>query len=208
MTSGARISLARRQQILTLLVAVAAIAFPLVHDNDADIDSAGERRGLCHAGAGSQHRRRVRRPARPWLRGVLRHRRLYLRHPDLVPGDAALGTVLGAVRVAGTGAAHPEPRRRPGAFHRVVLDHAAGVGTDRSRLRRAVRRPHPAPARRLSGDRHTRVWGDRADRRAQRRFLTNGAAGLNGIQAPQLFGHSFGVAAWPYYYVAIAWWRC
>ncbi len=34
--------------------------------------------------------------------------------------------------------------------------------------------------------------------------LTNGAAGLNGVQAPRLFGHSFGVAATPYYYVAIA----
>jgi branched-chain amino acid transport system permease protein len=34
--------------------------------------------------------------------------------------------------------------------------------------------------------------------------VTNGAAGLNGVQAPRLLGHSFGVAAWPYYYVAIA----
>ncbi len=34
--------------------------------------------------------------------------------------------------------------------------------------------------------------------------LTNGAAGLNGVQAPMLFGHSFGVSATPYYYVAIA----
>ncbi len=34
--------------------------------------------------------------------------------------------------------------------------------------------------------------------------LTNGAAGLNGIAAPHVFGHSFGVNATPYYYVAIA----
>jgi branched-chain amino acid transport system permease protein len=34
--------------------------------------------------------------------------------------------------------------------------------------------------------------------------LTNGAAGLNGVQAPRLFGWSFGVDATPYYYVAIA----
>jgi branched-chain amino acid transport system permease protein len=34
--------------------------------------------------------------------------------------------------------------------------------------------------------------------------LTNGAAGLNGVAAPQLFGHSFGVNSTPYYYVAIA----
>src|ERR1700723_1620273 len=35
-----RVPLARRQQILTLLVAVAAVAFPLLHNNDADVDSA------------------------------------------------------------------------------------------------------------------------------------------------------------------------
>jgi branched-chain amino acid transport system permease protein len=34
--------------------------------------------------------------------------------------------------------------------------------------------------------------------------VTNGAAGLNGIAAPSLFGNSFGVDAWPYYYVALA----
>ena len=33
--------------------------------------------------------------------------------------------------------------------------------------------------------------------------VTNGAMGLNGIAPPSLFGHSFGVAAWPYYYVAV-----
>ena len=31
--------------------------------------------------------------------------------------------------------------------------------------------------------------------------LTNGAAGLNGVAAPRLFGWSFGVDARPYYYV-------
>jgi branched-chain amino acid transport system permease protein len=34
--------------------------------------------------------------------------------------------------------------------------------------------------------------------------VTNGAAGLNGIQAPHLFGWSFGVSATPYYYVGMA----
>jgi branched-chain amino acid transport system permease protein len=33
--------------------------------------------------------------------------------------------------------------------------------------------------------------------------LTNGAAGLNGVAAPRLFGWSFGVDSTPYYYVAI-----
>ena len=34
--------------------------------------------------------------------------------------------------------------------------------------------------------------------------VTNGAAGLNGVQAPTLFGYSFGVQATPYYYVGLA----
>jgi branched-chain amino acid transport system permease protein len=34
--------------------------------------------------------------------------------------------------------------------------------------------------------------------------VTNGAAGLNGVQAPRLFGYNFGVDATPYYYVGLA----
>ena len=34
--------------------------------------------------------------------------------------------------------------------------------------------------------------------------VTNGAMGLNGVAAPQLFGWSFGVDAMPYYYVGLA----
>ncbi|MGI4954277.1 MAG: branched-chain amino acid ABC transporter ATP-binding protein/permease [Janthinobacterium lividum] len=33
--------------------------------------------------------------------------------------------------------------------------------------------------------------------------VTNGAAGLNGVQAPRLFGQSFGVESTPYYYVGL-----
>ncbi|MBV9655886.1 MAG: branched-chain amino acid ABC transporter permease, partial [Acetobacteraceae bacterium] len=33
--------------------------------------------------------------------------------------------------------------------------------------------------------------------------VTNGAAGLNGVAPPSLFGHSFGIAATPYYEVAV-----
>jgi len=35
-------------------------------------------------------------------------------------------------------------------------------------------------------------------------WLTNGAAGLNGVRAPSLFGFNFGVDALPYYYVGLA----
>ncbi len=34
--------------------------------------------------------------------------------------------------------------------------------------------------------------------------VTNGAMGLNGVAAPRLFGHSFGINATPYYYVGVA----
>jgi branched-chain amino acid transport system permease protein len=34
--------------------------------------------------------------------------------------------------------------------------------------------------------------------------VTNGAMGLNGVAAPQLFGWSFGIGATPYYYVGVA----
>jgi branched-chain amino acid transport system permease protein len=34
--------------------------------------------------------------------------------------------------------------------------------------------------------------------------ITNGAMGLNGVEAPRLFGWSFGVSATPYYYVGLA----
>jgi branched-chain amino acid transport system permease protein len=34
--------------------------------------------------------------------------------------------------------------------------------------------------------------------------VTNGAMGLNGVAAPQLFGYDFGVSATPYYYVGVA----
>ena len=33
--------------------------------------------------------------------------------------------------------------------------------------------------------------------------LTNGAAGLNGVQPPHLFGYNFGIDAVPYYYVGL-----
>jgi len=34
--------------------------------------------------------------------------------------------------------------------------------------------------------------------------VTNGAMGLNGVQAPSLFGYSFGVSSSPYYYLGVA----
>ena len=69
--------------------------------------------------------------------------------------------------MAGPGRPQPYDGRRSGPFPGVVLVDAAGIGGARRVLRGVVRRPDPAPQRRLSGDRHLGLWRDRADRRAQ-----------------------------------------
>ena len=70
--------------------------------------------------------------------------------------------------MAGRSSLHSTPtasRRRP--LHPLVLDRDADRCPRRGLLRRVVRRPHVAPARRLSRDRDARLRRDRADRGAQ-----------------------------------------
>ena len=50
---------------------------------------------LCDAGARPQHRGRLRRPARPRLCGVLRHRRVFLRRVLQLPDACRLGATAG-----------------------------------------------------------------------------------------------------------------
>ena len=101
-----------------------------------------------------EHRRRLRRPARPRLRGVLRDRRLLRGVPRLA-----------ALRRARHQPDLPRPRRAgcrrdPPA----VLDHRHRRGHRRRDLRRAARRTDPPAARRLPGDRDPRLRRDRAAR--------------------------------------------
>ncbi len=147
--------------------AVAALLFPLVHRNDADIDTLRQCARLRRAGARPQYRRRLCRPARPRLCGVFRDRRLCLRHSQLVAIAAGMDEFLGAVPVARPRRAQSYDGRRLRPFPGVVLADAAGFGGDRRILRRAVRRSDLAAQRRLSGDRDFGLWRDRADRRAQ-----------------------------------------
>ena len=160
----------RRQQILTVLVAVGAIAFPLLHDNDADIDSAANAAAYATLALG--------------LNIVVGFAGLLdLGYAAFFAIGAYAYGILTSFQVMphwgpvwepfawlATGAARARARRRPGPLQRIVLDHAAGVGADRGGLRRAVRRTDPATARRLPGDRDTRLRRDRADRGAQRRL--------------------------------------
>ena len=175
------------------------------------ISTHGQRRGLRHAGARAEHRGRLRRPARPGLRRVLRHRRLYLRHPHRLPGAAGVELVLGAVPVLG-----------------LVDADATEVGTGtwcisrcrsgwpcrwRRRWRRSSACCSARPRLRLRGDYLAIVtlgFGEIVPIVVRNwSSLTNGAAGLNGVAAPRLFGWSFGVDA-----DAVllrrhrAWWRC
>jgi ABC-type branched-subunit amino acid transport system ATPase component/ABC-type branched-subunit amino acid transport system permease subunit len=200
----AKIPLARRQQILTLLVAVAAVAFPLLHDNDADIDSAANAAAYATLALG--------------LNIVVGFAGLL----DLgYAAFFAIGAYAYGILTSFQVMPHWGPVWEPFAWLNLVqripnpdgdLVHfsvsfwimlpvsaliAAGFGV-----------LFGAPTLRLRGDYLAIVtlgFGEIVPIVVRNvDSVTNGAAGLNGIQAPRLFGHSFGVAAFPYYYVAIA----
>ncbi|MDR3530195.1 MAG: branched-chain amino acid ABC transporter ATP-binding protein/permease [Rhodopila sp.] len=200
----ARIPLARRQQILTLLVAAAAIAFPLVHDNDADIDSAANAAAYATLALG--------------LNIVVGFAGLL----DLgYAAFFAIGAYAYGILTSFQVMPHWGPFWEPFAWLELVqrmpqpggdVVHftvsfwimlpvsaliAAGFGV-----------LFGAPTLRLRGDYLAIVtlgFGEIVPIVVRNvDSVTNGAAGLNGIQAPMIYGHSFGVNAWPYYYVAIA----
>ncbi len=165
----ARIPELQRRRICLILLTAVALVMPFLLDNDAEHRQHGQRRGLRHAGAGAEHRGRVRRPAGPWLCRVLRHRCLHLRHPDRVPAAAGVEQLLGAVPLPGSGRqdAGGDRRRQRGALHPVVLDRPAAGGGSGGVLRHPVRRADAAAARRLPRHRHAGLRRDRADRGAQ-----------------------------------------
>jgi branched-chain amino acid transport system permease protein len=199
----ARVPLARRQQFLTLLVAVAAVAFPLVHDNDADIDSAANAAAYATLALG--------------LNIVVGFAGLL----DLgYAAFFAIGAYAYGILTSFQVMPHWGPFWEPLAWLHLVqrmpdpggdLVHftvsfwimlpvsaiiAAGFGV-----------LFGAPTLRLRGDYLAIVtlgFGEIVPIVVRNvDSVTNGAAGLNGIQAPHIFGHSFGIAAWPYYYVGI-----
>ena len=200
----ARVPLVRRQQILTLLVAIAAVAFPLLHDNDADIDSAANAAAYATLALG--------------LNIVVGFAGLL----DLgYAAFFAIGAYAYGILTSFQIMPHWGPVWQPFAWLDLVqripnpggdLVHfsvsfwimlpvsaliAAGFGV-----------LFGAPTLRLRGDYLAIVtlgFGEIVPIVVRNvDSVTNGAAGLNGIQAPRLFGHSFGVTAFPYYYVAIA----
>lgn len=198
------LSTVRRQQILTALVAVAAVAFPLVHPNDADIDSAANAAAYAVLALG--------------LNIVVGFAGLL----DLgYAAFFAIGAYAYGILTSFQVMPHWSPVWAPFAWLELV-QRVAQPGGDVVHFTVSFWIMLPvsaliaagfgilfgAPTLRLRGDYLAIVtlgFGEIVPivvRNAD--GLTNGAAGLNGIQAPRLFGHSFGIAAWPYYYVAVA----
>ena len=198
---------ARRRQLGITLLIVAALPFPLCIDsNDADIDSMANAAayatlalglnivvgfaGLLDLGYAAFF------AIGAYTYGVLTSFQL----------QPAWSVVLGLFQFARPGDADAGGcrHRHGGAFHPVVLAGACRW-PQRSRRSGAC-----CSARRRCGCAAT-TW--RSSRSVSARScrswcatgpsLTNGAAGLNGVAAPQLFGWSFGVNSMPYYYVAI-----
>ena len=193
-----------RQAVFATLVAVAALAFPLVHSNQADIDSMANAAiyaslalglnivvgfaGLLDLGYAAFF------AIGAYAYGILSSFQLHPAWSGFWVPFQDLGLVARFPGDAGGYTVHFTLSFWLGLPLAAVIAACCGIAFG-------------APTLRLKGDYLAivtlgfgeivpivfRNWAS----------LTNGAAGLNGVAAPQLFGHSFGVNATPYYYVAI-----
>jgi branched-chain amino acid transport system permease protein len=194
----------RRQLGLTVLIA-AALLFPLLHDNDADIDSMANAAAYATLALG--------------LNIVVGFAGLLdLGYAAFFAIGAYTYGILSSFQLQPPWTEFWEPFRWLGLVSRMAGDGNAFVVHFTLSFWLALPLSAAfaafwgvmfgAPTLRLRGDYLAivtlgfgeivpivvRNWSD----------LTNGAAGLNGVAAPRLFGWSFGVSATPYYYVAIA----
>ena len=179
---------------------IAALAFPLLHDNDADIDSAANALAFAALALG--------------LNIVVGFAGLLdLGYAAFFAIGAYAYGILTSFQIEPAWSSFWEPFAALGLVARVPGDlvHftvsfwlmlpvagllAAGFGV-----------LFGAPTLRLRGDYLAIVtlgFGEIVPIVVRNSpSLTNGAAGLNGIAPPSLFGSSFGVSAAPYYYVAV-----
>ena len=202
----ARIPEVQRRRIWTVLLTAAAVAFPLVHSNDADIDSMANAAAYATLALG--------------LNIVVGFAGLLdLGYAAFFAIGAYTYGILTAFQLQPEWSAFWEPFHFLGLVAKMPADTGDGSVVHFT-LSFWLALPlaaclaaffgvlFGAPTLRLKGDYLAivtlgfgeivpivvRNWSD----------LTNGAAGLNGVAAPRLFGWSFGVDATPYYYVAIA----
>jgi branched-chain amino acid transport system permease protein len=194
----------RRRIGINLLIA-AAILFPIVHNNDADIDSMANASAYAVLALG--------------LNIVVGFAGLLdLGYAAFFAIGAYTYGILSSFQLQPEWSAFWEPFRFLGLVHKMAASSGDG-SVVRFTLSFWLALPisagfaafwgvmFGAPTLRLRGDYLAivtlgfgeivpivvRNWSD----------LTNGAAGLNGVAAPRLFGWSFGVNSTPYYYVAI-----
>jgi branched-chain amino acid transport system permease protein len=199
-----RLAPARRRQLGVALLTIGALLFPILHDNDADIDAAANALAYATLALG--------------LNIVVGFAGLLdLGYAAFFAIGAYAYGILSSFQLQPVWSAFWEPMawlhlvsRLPQSGAPDVVHFtfsfwlmlpisallAAGFGV-----------LFGAPTLRLRGDYLAivtlgfgeivpivvRNWSD----------LTNGAMGLNGIAAPKLFGWSFGIDAEPYYYVAV-----
>ena len=199
----AQIPLARRQQILTMIVALSAIAFPLVHDNDADIDLAANAAAYATLALGLN--------IVVGFAGLLdlgyaaffaigAYAYGILTSFQLMPPWTSFWELFAWLQLVQR---LPQPNGDVVHFtvsFWIMLPVSALIAAGFGVL-------FGAPTLRLRGDYLAIVtlgFGEIVPIVVRNvDSVTNGAAGLNGIQAPMIYGHSFGVDAWPYYYVSI-----
>jgi branched-chain amino acid transport system permease protein len=195
-----------RQRIGVALLVTAALLFPVVHNNDADIDSMANASAYAVLALG--------------LNIVVGFAGLLdLGYAAFFAIGAYTYGILSSFQLQPEWSAFWEPFRLLGLVHKMAAETGDG-SVVRFTLSFWLAMPlcaafaafwgvmFGAPTLRLRGDYLAivtlgfgeivpivvRNWSD----------LTNGAAGLNGIAAPKLLGWSFGVSSTPYYYVAIA----
>ena len=194
----------RRRQLGLLLLVVCLLGFPLVHDNDADIDSMANAAAYAALALGLN---------------------IVVGFAGLLDLGYAAFFAIGAyfygvftsfqvmpvwndfwAKLAGLGLVEKINQGGPDLVHFTLsfwlaLPAAALLAACFGVL-------FGAPTLRLRGDYLAIVtlgFGEIVPIVARNAdAVTNGAAGLNGVQAPRLFGWSFGVDAAPYYYVGLA----
>ena len=192
-----------RARLTVIGVTAAALLFPLVNQNDADIDFGGECVGLRRLGARPQHRRRLRRIARSRLCRIF------------AIGAYAYG-VASSWQLQPAWSGFWEPFEW---LDLVTRFHAAGGDVVHFQVSFWLMLPiaaaiaalfgvlFGAPTLRLKGDYLAIVtlgFGEIVPIVARNiPSVTNGAMGLNGVAAPRFFGLDFGIDATPYYYVGV-----